>query len=157
MSVRTDARFYGGAGNHGERIYTLTEKGRQILEEASPYWETRRRRLSQTMGDSELRSLVPLCESTVAAAQQAEQLRAVNINIVSEPAEYSRTAAWVRNSSRLRFSPPKRVDTFEAPSIAPISKGDSGEPMNLLRKDYNFPSVERFLWTRPRLTTSMRL
>jgi len=86
VSVRT-------GGNHGERIYTLTEKGRQVLEEALPYWERAERRLSQTMGDSELRLLVRLCESTVAAARQAEQLRAVNINSISEPVEYDRTAA----------------------------------------------------------------
>ena len=86
VSVRT-------GGNHGERIYTLTKKGRQILKEALPYWERAERRLSQTMGDSELRLLVQLCESTVAAARQAEQLRAVNINSISEPVEYGRTAA----------------------------------------------------------------
>jgi DNA-binding MarR family transcriptional regulator len=86
VSVRT-------GGNHGERIYTLTEKGRQILKEALPYWERAERRLSQTMGDSELRLLVQLCESTIAAARQAEQLRSVNINSISEQVEYDRIAA----------------------------------------------------------------
>ncbi len=68
-------------GNHGERIYTLTDQGRKLLEEAIPYWERAEKRLSQTMGKSELRLLVRLCETAVAAARQAEQLRAMNINI----------------------------------------------------------------------------
>jgi DNA-binding MarR family transcriptional regulator len=65
-------------GNHGERIYSLTESGRETLRRAMPYWERAQKRLRQTLGDSDLRELLRVCESAVQAAQKAERLRAIN-------------------------------------------------------------------------------
>ncbi len=65
-------------GNHGERIYSLTEQGKEALNRALPYWERAQSRLRQTLGDSELRTLLQVCERVVEAAQKAEQLRAIN-------------------------------------------------------------------------------
>lgn len=65
-------------GNHGERIYSLTEAGKQALGKALPYWERAQRRLNATLGDAELRLLLRLCDLTVGAAHDAEQLRATN-------------------------------------------------------------------------------
>jgi DNA-binding MarR family transcriptional regulator len=65
-------------GNHGERIYTLTELGKEALRRATPYWERAQKTLRQTLGDSDLRDLLRVCETAVQAAQKAERLRAVN-------------------------------------------------------------------------------
>lgn len=65
-------------GNHGERIYSLTELGKETLATAMPYWERAQRRLTSTLGDAELRVLLRLCDLTVQAAHEAEQLRATN-------------------------------------------------------------------------------
>lgn len=71
LTVRT-------GGNHGERIYSLTAQGRVALARATPYWERAQDRLRTTLGDSELKALLEICEDAVTAAQQAEQLRARN-------------------------------------------------------------------------------
>jgi len=65
-------------GNHGERIYTLTDTGKEALRKAMPYWERAQSRLRQTLGDSDMQSLLQLCSATVDASRKAEQLRAVN-------------------------------------------------------------------------------
>lgn len=65
-------------GNHGERIYSLTESGKETLLRAMPYWERAQKRLRQTLGDSDLRELLRVCETAVQAAQKAERLRAIN-------------------------------------------------------------------------------
>lgn len=65
-------------GNHGERLYRVTEEGKQLLARAAPYWERAQRRLAQTLGAPELQLLMRLCEDAVAAAREAEQLRAAN-------------------------------------------------------------------------------
>jgi len=64
--------------NHGERIYSLTEQGREALNRGLPHWQRAQSRLRQTLGDSELRTLLRVCERAVEAAQKAEQLRAIN-------------------------------------------------------------------------------
>jgi DNA-binding MarR family transcriptional regulator len=71
-------------GNHGERIYTLTEQGKEAFQRALPYWERAQRRLQQTLGDSELEELLRICEKAVRAAQKAESLRAINSSAVHE-------------------------------------------------------------------------
>jgi DNA-binding MarR family transcriptional regulator len=64
--------------NHGERLYALTEKGKEFLNQAMPYWERAQQRLRQSLGDFDFQNLLRLCESTVAAAHNAEQMRATN-------------------------------------------------------------------------------
>jgi len=63
---------------HGERIYSLTEKGKEALLQALPYWERAQSRLRQTIGDTDWKTLLTLCDRTVAAAHEAEQLRTRN-------------------------------------------------------------------------------
>ncbi len=63
-------------GNHGERIYSLTEQGKEALRRALPYWQRAQQRLRQSLGESELREMLRICESVVQAAQQAEHQRA---------------------------------------------------------------------------------
>jgi DNA-binding MarR family transcriptional regulator len=65
-------------GNHGERIYSLTELGKETLAKATPHWERAQRRLTATLGAPELRLLLRLCDLTVDAAHEAEQMRASN-------------------------------------------------------------------------------
>lgn len=65
-------------GNHGERIYALTDSGRDAYQRALPYWDRAQQRFRQTLGIADYRSLLQLCESSVQAARQAEQLRASN-------------------------------------------------------------------------------
>lgn len=65
-------------GNHGERIYSVTEEGAAALRRAMPYWQRAQERLRQMLGDSNLNELLRICEAAVQAAQKAEQLRAIN-------------------------------------------------------------------------------
>jgi DNA-binding MarR family transcriptional regulator len=65
-------------GNHGERIYALTEQGKEALKQAMPYWQRAQKRLRQTLGEPQLHALLRLCESAVEAAQKAERLPATN-------------------------------------------------------------------------------
>lgn len=71
VSVRTGR-------NHGERIYRLTQEGRLALINAIPYWERAQERLRQTLGSEEIQLLLRVCENTVAATQEAQQLRTKN-------------------------------------------------------------------------------
>jgi DNA-binding MarR family transcriptional regulator len=64
--------------NHGEHIYSLTEPGKEALRRAMPYWERAQNRLRQTLGDSDFRELLRVCDRAVQAAQKAEQLRTIN-------------------------------------------------------------------------------
>jgi DNA-binding MarR family transcriptional regulator len=73
--------------NHGERIYSLTEEGRLALAHAIPYWQLAQERLRRTLGDDEIQVLLQLCEKTIAATQEAEQLRmkTVAVPLSTEP------------------------------------------------------------------------
>ena len=64
--------------NHGERVYSLTDQGKEALTRAIPYWERAQTRLKQTLGDAEFGLLIQVCDKTVTAAHQAEDLRAIN-------------------------------------------------------------------------------
>lgn len=65
-------------GNHGEKIYSLTEQGKEALRKALPYWERAQERLRQTLGSEEFEDMLILCGKAVAAARKAENLRAAN-------------------------------------------------------------------------------
>jgi len=62
----------------GERLYCLTEQGRLALAHAIPYWERAQQRLRKTLGTDEISVLLKLCHETLAATQEAEQLRTKN-------------------------------------------------------------------------------
>jgi DNA-binding PadR family transcriptional regulator len=65
--------------NHGERIYSLTEKGEEALRTALPYWEGAQQRFKRIVGDLEWQFLMEVCRRAVDAAQKAEVLRAPNL------------------------------------------------------------------------------
>lgn len=63
---------------HGERVYRLTETGRELLLRAMPYWERAQYRLRAKLGEDHWKALFQICESASRAAKEAEQLRARN-------------------------------------------------------------------------------
>jgi DNA-binding MarR family transcriptional regulator len=71
--------------NHGEQIYALTEKGKAVLRTALPYWERAQGRFKQSMGEGEWNLIFRLCDETVKAAREAEQLRTHNADLGVRP------------------------------------------------------------------------
>lgn len=71
IQVRTGER-------HGERIYSLTEKGRQALLVALPYWERAQDRLRIAMGEDDWNGMIQMLDRVRAAAFRAEELRTNN-------------------------------------------------------------------------------
>jgi hypothetical protein len=65
-------------GAHCERIYSLTEKGKGALDRARPYWQDAQTRLRQSLGEADWLNFLNICEKTVRAAHQAEELRTRN-------------------------------------------------------------------------------
>lgn len=61
-------------GRHCERIYTLTDKGRQAMANALPYWDRAQRRLRAALGEADWQNMLALADrisgAAVAAAQQ---------------------------------------------------------------------------------------
>jgi DNA-binding MarR family transcriptional regulator len=90
VAVETLSRRFGGLRTkgyiqartgvrHGERIYSLTEKGREALTLATPYWERAQERLRKVLGESDWHSVPQVLERVRAAALRAEQLRTENL------------------------------------------------------------------------------
>jgi DNA-binding MarR family transcriptional regulator len=71
IQVRTGIR-------HGERIYSLTDKGRQALMEALPYWERAQDRLRRALGEDDWNGMIRMVDRVRAAALRAEELRTNN-------------------------------------------------------------------------------
>lgn len=71
IQVRTGDR-------HGERIYSLTDKGRQALLEALPYWERAQDRLRRALGHDDWNGMIQVLDRVRAAALRAEELRTNN-------------------------------------------------------------------------------
>lgn len=71
IQVRTGDR-------HGEHIYRLTEKGRQALLNAAPYWERAQERLRRVLGENDWHVMPQVLDRIRAAALHAEELRTVN-------------------------------------------------------------------------------
>jgi DNA-binding MarR family transcriptional regulator len=65
-------------GPRGEHVYRLTEKGRQALDEAIPYWNRADERLRQVLGDEHLDELVAFVGQLAGAAQDAMSLKTSN-------------------------------------------------------------------------------
>ena len=89
VAVETLSRRFGGlrskgyiqvrTGNrHGEHIYSLTEKGREALTHAAPYWERAQERLRRVLGDEDWYVMPQVLERIRAAALHAEELRTDN-------------------------------------------------------------------------------
>lgn len=71
IQVRTGDR-------HGERIYSLTDKGRDALSQAMPYWERAQERFRKVLGENDWRAMPQLLDRVRTAALSAEQLRTEN-------------------------------------------------------------------------------
>jgi DNA-binding MarR family transcriptional regulator len=71
LQVRTGSR-------HAERIYSLTEKGREALQHAIPHWERAQKRLRQVLGEEEWHAMLEMMDRVRSAALHAEELRVDN-------------------------------------------------------------------------------
>jgi DNA-binding MarR family transcriptional regulator len=65
-------------GRHSERLYRITDSGRELLLRAMPFWERAQYRLRAKLGENRWGELFQLCESLSRAAKEAEQFRARN-------------------------------------------------------------------------------
>ena len=65
-------------GKNGRRLYSLTPKGKRVLDEAFPYWERAQFRLRQTLGEADWQLLASFTERLTSAAIRAETLRSLN-------------------------------------------------------------------------------
>jgi len=65
-------------GAHSERIYSLTDRGKLALQAARPFWQNAQARLKQALGETDWIAFHRICEKTVRAAHEAEEIRARN-------------------------------------------------------------------------------
>lgn len=65
-------------GAHSERIYSLTDKGKLMLQLARPFWQNAQARLKQALGEADWLAFQRICEKTVHAAHAAEEIRMHN-------------------------------------------------------------------------------
>lgn len=63
---------------HGERIYSLTDKGREALEDALPYWERAQDRLRRAMTQDDWQGMLHMLDRIRTAALDAVELRTSN-------------------------------------------------------------------------------
>jgi DNA-binding MarR family transcriptional regulator len=63
---------------HGERIYSLTEQGRQALQNALPYWERAEDRFRRALGSDGWNTMLLLLDRIRVAAVRAEEMRTNN-------------------------------------------------------------------------------
>ncbi|HET7347106.1 MAG TPA: MarR family winged helix-turn-helix transcriptional regulator [Acidobacteriaceae bacterium] len=59
-------------GDRQRRVYRLTEKGTQVLREATPYWERAQDRMRRQLGDTDWQTLLTLAQRVADAAIRAE-------------------------------------------------------------------------------------
>lgn len=59
-------------GDRQRRVYRLTEKGAQVLREATPYWERAQDRMRRELGDADWDALLSLSRRVADAAIRAE-------------------------------------------------------------------------------------
>jgi len=96
IAVPTLSRRFGGlrrkdyiqirrGDRHGERIYSLTEKGVETYKSALPYWERAQYRLRTALGEDSWAEMLQLADRIRQAAVDAEQLRTDNQRPASVP------------------------------------------------------------------------
>lgn len=97
IAVPTLSRRFGGlrrkdyiqirrGDRHGERIYSLTDKGLETYKNALPYWERAQYRLRTALGEDSWAQMLQLADRIRQAAVDAEQLRTDNQRPASLPA-----------------------------------------------------------------------
>ena len=67
-------------GQHNKRMYSLTAKGKRILEEATPYWQNAQMRLQSSLGMDDWKLLGSFTHRVAEAAIRAESLPFSNGN-----------------------------------------------------------------------------
>lgn len=77
-------------GDRHKRVYSLTLKGQQLLEEVTPLWERAQHRLQQTLGEEDWQRLASFAERVTAAAIRAETIPLSNGNLANPPLEQSK-------------------------------------------------------------------
>lgn len=77
-SARRSGLLQVHAGDKNRRIYSLTPKGKLVLEDASLYWENAQRRLQHTLGERDWKLLADFSDRLTIAAARAESLALVN-------------------------------------------------------------------------------
>ena len=66
------------SGEHNRRLYSLTPRGRQVLEQATPYWEKAQVRLQRVLGETDWWLLLGFSQRLADAAAEAEALHLPN-------------------------------------------------------------------------------
>lgn len=61
-------------GKNGRRLYSLTPKGKRVLEEALPHWERAQLRLRRSLGEADWQLLASFTERLTSAAIRAETM-----------------------------------------------------------------------------------
>ena len=64
--------------SHNERLYRLTEKGQQKLQEAIPYWIRAQERFLQIAGASNWQLALEMAQESILAAHEAEMAKLQN-------------------------------------------------------------------------------
>lgn len=70
---------------HGERLYSLTDAGREAFVAAVPFWQRAQRRLRTALGEADWRVMLNLSNRIRNAALEAEQLRTENVVRPTQP------------------------------------------------------------------------
>jgi len=71
-SARKSGWIIMKTGSRNRRLYRLTEKGRAILNTATPYWERAQQRMRSELGDMDWNKLSEMAERITQAALRAE-------------------------------------------------------------------------------------
>jgi DNA-binding MarR family transcriptional regulator len=64
---------------HGEQIYSLTDEGKKVLNDARPYWDRAQERLRTVLGEADWNALFSITDGVARAALEAEKLRLHNL------------------------------------------------------------------------------
>ena len=64
--------------SHHQHVYSLTDAGRNKLQEAVPYWNRAQERLRTALGDTEWEALFDLFDRLVTGAREALEIRTPN-------------------------------------------------------------------------------
>lgn len=77
-SLRRKGLLRMRVGEHGKRLYGLTQKGYELFLQALPYWERAQARLRARLGENDWHSLQQICDRVWHAAHEAEEFRTRN-------------------------------------------------------------------------------
>jgi DNA-binding MarR family transcriptional regulator len=99
-SARRTGLVQAQMGDRRKRVYSLTQKGRQLLEDASPEWQRAQVRLREALGEEDWQLLASFSERITLAAMRAEETPSSNGILPDLPAS-SRNMKVMRKKSNL--------------------------------------------------------